>query len=82
MRVPYLSDNSMRNKIVKNVIASVMLNIVNIISGLIIPRIILSYFGSEVNGLINSIIQFLNYIQLLEGGLTAVIMSALYRREG
>lgn len=50
-----------------------------IISGFVIPKVILSYFGSDVNGLISSINQFLNYIQLLEGGLSGVIMAALYK---
>lgn len=56
-----------------------MLQIVTIISGFIIPKVILVYFGSSVNGLVSSINQFLNYIQLLEGGLSGVIMAALYK---
>lgn len=63
----------------KNVITSLMYQIVTILYGLIIPRIILTSFGSEVNGLVSSLSQFLNYISLLEGGLTGVIMAALYR---
>lgn len=63
----------------RNIIVSLILQIVTIINGFIVPRIILVYFGSEVNGLISSINQFLNYISLLEGGVGAVIMAALYR---
>ena len=50
-----------------------------IASGFVIPKIILSCFGSNVNGLVSSINQFLNYIQLLEGGLSGVVMAALYK---
>lgn len=63
----------------KNVIASLAYQLVTIIYGLVVPRIILTSFGSEVNGLVSSLSQFLNYISLLEGGLTGVIMAALYR---
>ncbi len=65
--------------IIRNISCSFLLQIVTIISGLVIPRIILSHFGSEVNGLVSSINQFLNYIQLLEGGLSGVVMAALYK---
>ena len=56
-----------------------MLQIVTILNGFIVPRLILSYFGSEVNGLVSSISQFLNYITLLEGGVSGVIMASLYK---
>ncbi len=65
--------------ILRNICSSFLLQIVTMISGFVIPRIILSHFGSEVNGLISSMNQFLNYIQLLEGGLSGVVMSALYK---
>lgn len=65
--------------VVRNIITSLMLQLVIIISGFVIPKVTLNYFGSEVNGLISSINQFLNYIQLLEGGLSGVIMAALYK---
>ena len=68
-----------RKVILRNIISSILLQFVTILSGFTVPKVILSYFGSNVNGLISSINQFLNYIQLLEGGLSGVIMSALYR---
>lgn len=62
-----------------NALTSLSLQIVTIISGFIIPRLILQTFGSEVNGLVSSINQFLNYISLLEGGVSSVIMANLYK---
>ena len=62
-----------------NTVSSLFLQIITIIGGFIIPRLILSHFGSETNGLVSSLNQFLNYVSLLEGGLNGVIMSYLYK---
>lgn len=64
--------------ILKNICSSIMLQIVNIISGFILPRIILDTFGSEVNGLVSSLNQFLGYISLFEGGITGVVTASMY----
>lgn len=63
----------------KNLITALILQIATIISGLILPRLIISTFGSEINGLISSITQFLSFISLLEGGLGAVVLAELYK---
>lgn len=52
---------------------------VTVISGLILPRLYLLYFGSETNGLIQSASQFLNYVNLLEGGLASVFLASIYK---
>ena len=62
-----------------NVFSSLLLQFVTIISGFIIPKIILTTFGSEVNGLISSLNQFLNYISIFEGGLGGVVLANLYK---
>lgn len=62
-----------------NVLSNLILQILTIINFLIIPKLILTYFGSEVNGLISSINQFLSYISLIEGGITGVIIANLYK---
>ena len=62
-----------------NVISSLLLQFVSFISYFIIPKIILSYFGSSVNGLVSSLNQFLNFITLVEGGVTGVIIANLYK---
>ena len=70
----------MKNKItLLNSISALFLQVVTIISGFIIPKIILLYFGSAVNGLVSSISQFLSYIALIEGGVTGVIYASLYK---
>lgn len=70
---------SNRRTISKNIIFALLLQFITLISGFILPKIILNYFGSEVNGLISSINQFLSYITLLEGGLSGVILAGLYK---
>ena len=62
-----------------NVVATLILQITTIVSGFIIPKLILSTFGSETNGLISTLQQLLNYIALVEGGLNGVIMANLYK---
>lgn len=70
----------MKNKVtLLNMLSGLSLQICTIISGFIIPKIILSYFGSDVNGLISSLNQFLSYITLLEGGVTSVVVANLYK---
>lgn len=62
-----------------NALSSLLLQVVTIISGFIIPRLILKTFGSEVNGLVSSLNQFLNYITIIEGGLTGIIAASFYK---
>lgn len=70
----------MKNKVtLNNIISGLILQIITVISGFIIPKIILIYFGSSVNGLVSSINQFLSYITLVEGGVTGVIAANMYR---
>lgn len=69
-----------RNKaLLQNSIASVVLQIVSLVCGLILPRLVLSAFGSEVNGLNASIVQFLSYVTLLDGGIGGIVRAAYYK---
>lgn len=70
----------LKNKVtLLNMISSLLLQLVTIISGFIVPKLILSTFGSNINGLVSSLNQFLSYITLLEGGITGIIMTNLYK---
>lgn len=66
-------------KAIINILMTLILQIITIIYGFIIPKIIITSFGSNVNGLVSSITQFLAYITLLESGIGPVIKAALYR---
>ncbi|MBE6050944.1 MAG: sugar isomerase [Clostridium sp.] len=70
----------MKNKKLFLNISTALLNqVVIAVCGLILPRAILSQFGSEVNGLVSSITQFLAAIAFLELGVGAVVQSSLYK---
>ena len=62
-----------------NTLSSLGFQLCTIICGFILPRLILSEYGSEVNGLVNSITQFLAIVGFLELGVGAVVQSALYK---
>lgn len=70
----------MQNKILfYNSIMPLIYQATTIICGFILPRLILGHFGTEVNGLVNSITQFLGIIAFLELGVGAVVQSSLYK---
>ena len=62
-----------------NILSSLLLQIITILCGLVIPRMIIGSYGSAVNGLVSSITQFLGYIALLEAGVGPVVKSVLYK---
>lgn len=62
-----------------NLITSLVFQVATMLSGLILPRVIIGTFGSELNGMVSSITQFLSFISLLEGGLGAVVLAELYK---
>lgn len=67
------------DKFIKNVLGSLFLQLVTIVTGFISPKIMLSAFGSEINGVTSSITQFISYIALVEAGLANATVFALYR---
>ena len=70
----------MKNKkLIKNIIISLLQQVVTIICGLILPKTIIKTYGSSTNGLINSITQFLTYISIVEAGVGTVVKSLLYK---
>lgn len=70
----------MRNKkLFLNISMALLNQVVIALCGLILPRAILSNFGSEVNGLVSSITQFLAAIAFMELGVGAVVQSSLYK---
>lgn len=68
-----------KRKLILNTVSSFLYEIVVLICGLILPRIILLNFGSDINGLVYSVTQFLAVISLLDMGVGSVVQSALYK---
>ena len=66
-------------RILKNILSTLFTQIVTILCGFIIPSALIKTYGSSVNGLVNSITQFLAYITLLDSGIAPVVKSVLYK---
>lgn len=62
-----------------NIIVGVLGQAITIILGIVIPKLFISSFGSEVNGLMSSITQIYVYIGLLEAGIGTATIQALYK---
>lgn len=69
----------MKKKIAVNSSVSLLAQLVAIVYGFVLPRMILGRFGSEVNGLTQSIKHFLGVISFLDLGVGQVVRSVLYR---
>lgn len=63
----------------KNIYISVGCQLVTLLCGIIVPKLMIGSFGSEVYGATVSIGQLLSYIALLEGGVGGVARAALYQ---
>lgn len=71
---------SSRSKSLKlNMIMGLLQELVAVICGLILPRVVLAYFGSTYNGIVNSITQFMAFSVVLRSGLGAVTNAALFK---
>lgn len=70
---------SRTKKFIKNTMATALLQITTMITGFIVPKIMLSYYGSEINGLVTSISQLIVYMTLIESGLSNAIVYSLYK---
>lgn len=62
-----------------NSVSGILKQVITLICGFILPRYMLTYYGSSVNGLASSIAHFLSFISLLDMGVGAVIQANLYK---
>ncbi len=70
----------MRTKLsIYNSTSAVILQIVNMVVNLILPQVMITVYGSSVNGLVTSIRQFITYFGLVEAGLSGAAVYALYK---
>lgn len=74
-----MNTQSRQQKAKLNIYISLVYQAVSAVCGLIVPKILLSKYGSEAYGATTSILQFLGYIVLLEGGIGGVARAALYK---
>lgn len=64
---------------IKSIVVGIAGQVITVLLGFIIPRLVLVNLGSEANGLMNSISTVLTYLALLEAGVGTATIQALYR---
>lgn len=69
----------MRSRSRQNLISGFLVQIVTVLVGLVLPKLILDNYGSVLKGLISSCTQFISYLSLVEMGLYSASLVALYR---
>lgn len=65
-------------KSINNIFYGILGQILTIVIGLLLPRLRIVSFGSEVNGMLSSIQQIYTYLALLEAGVGSATLQALY----
>lgn len=67
------------NRLFINMISYALLQIVNMLVGLFLPRLYLAVYGSEINGVISTINSFTSYFTYLEAGLGLTLIHSLFK---
>lgn len=69
-----------RNKALAiNGAASLIYQIIMLLCGLILPKMIIINYGSDSNGVVASVTQFVSIATLIQGGVTSAVRVALYK---
>lgn len=74
-----MNEQSRKKKIKLNIATNIVLKIAMALYTFVVARIIIGEYGSETNGLVSSITNFLAYITLFESGFGPVVKSVLYK---
>ena len=64
---------------IQNTVIALISEIVVTFVGLLFPRALILNYGSEANGLITSLQQVIQYLTLLDAGLSGAAIFALYK---
>ena len=68
-----------KKKTIVNLVVSIFTQALTVILGLVVPRIVLTHYGSDTNGLTNTISQIFVYVSLLEAGISVSARNAFYK---
>lgn len=66
------------NRSIKNIVFGVLGQVITIVIGIVLPRMFIISYGSEVNGMLSSVNNIFTYIALLEAGIGTATVQALY----
>lgn len=72
-------ENSRIKKASLNIIFLIIYEVATFVCNLILPRLIITTYGSAYNGLISSITQFLNFVAILRLGVAGATRVSLYK---
>lgn len=72
-------ESEKKKKIRNNIIFGVFNQALIFLIGLVLPRLILTSYGSEINGLLSTVTQIFSYVALLEAGIGNAAVNALYK---
>ncbi len=67
------------NKIKKNLLIGIGCQLVAMLLGILVPKLVLDNYGSEINGLLSSVTNIYACIALVEAGVAAASCQALYK---
>lgn len=66
-------------KIKYNLLVGMIGQVVTLVLGILLPKLLITSYGSEVNGLLSSVTNIYAYIALVEAGIAATSCQALYK---
>lgn len=69
----------MKSRLNSNIFYTFLTQIITIVVGIVIPKLVLVNYGSEVNGLFNTVNQIYSYVALLEAGIGGACIQGLYK---
>ena len=68
-----------KNRLFTNMMSYAILQIVNMMVGLFLPRLYLAVYGSEINGVVSTVNSFISYFTYLEAGLGLTMIHSLFK---
>ena len=74
-----LNFSSKKKKNILNFVISLVAQLIIISLGIIIPRLVMDNYGSDTNGLVNTVTQVFSYMSLLQAGVFAAAVVELYK---
>ena len=72
-------SNTRTSRFVQNTVFTAAYQFTAMLMGFVTPRLMMLFYGSQVNGLIVSANEFLTYFRLVEAGLAAAAVFSLYK---
>ncbi len=72
-------NNTRTSRFVQNTVFTAAYQLTAMLMGFVTPRLMMLFYGSQVNGLIVSANEFLTYFRLVEAGLAAAVVYSLYK---